>query len=60
MVRPVAVRQPSIRWVRYWIFFSLRLTRQCQPVAFAHAATGTARRHVRPHPVISTSKETRS
>src|ERR1700733_837793 len=24
MVRPVGVRQPSIRWGRYWIFFSLR------------------------------------
>ncbi len=26
MVRPVPARQPSIRWGRYWIFFSLRLT----------------------------------
>jgi uncharacterized protein YneF (UPF0154 family) len=25
MVRPVPARQPSIRWGRYWIFFSLRL-----------------------------------
>src|ERR1700745_1215819 len=25
ILRPVAARQPSIRWGRYWIFFSLRL-----------------------------------
>ena len=25
ILRPVAARQPSMRWGRYWIFFSLRL-----------------------------------
>ena len=25
-MRPVVARQPLIRWGRYWIFFSLRLT----------------------------------
>ena len=27
----MAARQPSIRWGRYWIFFSLRLTMRTRP-----------------------------
>src|SRR5260221_6112129 len=30
-VRPVPARQPSIRWGRYWIFFSFRLTMRTRP-----------------------------
>ncbi len=36
-VRPVAARQPSIRWGRYWIFFSLRLTMRTRPSRSAAA-----------------------
>ena len=37
MVRPVAARQPSIRWGRYWIFFSLRLMMRTRPSRSAAA-----------------------
>jgi len=36
-LRPVAARQPSIRWGRYWIFFSLRLTMRTRPSRSAAA-----------------------
>src|SRR4029077_8175478 len=37
ILRPVAARQPSIRWGRYWIFFSLRLTMRTRPSRSAAA-----------------------
>ena len=37
MFRPVAARQPSIRWGRYWIFFSLRLMMRTRPTTSAAA-----------------------
>ena len=37
MIRPVAARHPSIRWGRYWIFFSLRLTMRTRPSTSAAA-----------------------
>src|SRR6185437_14685836 len=37
MFRPVAARQPSIRWGRYWIFFSLRLMMRTRPATSAAA-----------------------
>src|SRR5260370_14876864 len=43
MVRPVAARQPSIRWGRYWIFFSLRLTMRTRPSRSAAAKLAMAR-----------------
>jgi len=43
MARPVAARQPSIRWGRYWIFFSLRLTMRTRPSRSAAAKLTMAR-----------------
>ena len=37
IVRPVAARQPLIRWGRYWIFFSLRLMMRTRPGTSAAA-----------------------
>src|ERR1700745_1550831 len=35
--RPVAARQPSIRWGRYWIFLSFRLMMRTRPAWSAAA-----------------------
>src|ERR1700730_4805870 len=43
MVRPVPARQPSIRWGRYCIFFSLRLTMRTSPARSAAAKLTMAR-----------------
>src|SRR6266851_2882988 len=48
MVRPVAVRQPVIRWGRYWIFFSLRLTDTNQVIKTAGGEVGNGALEQRP------------
>src|ERR1700730_11683547 len=54
-VKPVPARQPSIRWGRYWIFFSLRLTMRTRPSRSAAAKLTMARLSNNQMPSTATS-----